>query len=130
MASQFRTMVRSNTGLVFEETKMRATALVLLFCVSAEGVSAQTTEECQPIQRAGDLLACYNRTAPSPALGKPKASKASTAPAKPKVSEVPLAVDKPAASKTATDQKAQYVDVLAAENSKLDAKMKTICRGC
>jgi hypothetical protein len=109
---------------------MRATALVLLLCVSAEVVSAQTTEECRPIQRAGDLLACYNRTAPSPALGEPKASKASAAPAKPKVSEVPLAVDKPEASKTVTDQKAQYVDVLAAENSKLDAKMKTICRGC
>jgi hypothetical protein len=27
-------------------------------------------------------------------------------------------------------QKAQYVDELAVENSKLDAKMKTICRGC
>jgi len=32
-------------------------------------------------------------------------------------------------SKTPTEQ-AQVVDMLAAENSKLDAKLKTICRGC
>jgi hypothetical protein len=108
---------------------MRA-ALVILLCVSSEVVSAQTTEQCQPKQRAGDLLACYNRTAPPRALGKPKMSKASTAPDKPAVSEAPIVLDKPAASKTPTDQKAQYVDVLSAKNSKLDAKMKTICRGC
>jgi hypothetical protein len=109
---------------------MRATALVILLCVSSEAGSAQTTEQCQPTQRAGDLLACYNRTAPPHTLGKPKKSKASTAPEKPAVSEAPIAVDKPVASKTLADQKARYVDVLAAENSKLDAKMKTICRGC
>jgi hypothetical protein len=97
---------------------MRAIALVILLCMSSEVVSAQTSEQCQPIQRAGDLLACYNRTAPPPTLGKPATSKASTA------------LDKPAASKTPTDQKEQYVDVLAVENSKLDARLKTICRGC
>jgi hypothetical protein len=109
---------------------MRATALVILLCISSQVVSAQTTEQCQPTQRAGDLLARYNKTARPHTLGKPKTSKASTAPDKPAVSEAPIAVDKPAASKTSTGQKAQYVDVLAAENSKLDAKMKTICRGC
>jgi hypothetical protein len=46
------------------------------------------------------------------------------------LSQAPIAVDKPAAPKTPTDQKAQYVDELAVENSKLDSKMKTICRGC
>ena len=35
-----------------------------------------------------------------------------------------------AAAKTPTDPKEKYVDVLAIENSKLGAKMKTICRGC
>ena len=109
---------------------MRATALVILFCMSSEVVSAQTTEQCQSMQRAGDLLDCYNGTAPPHSPGKPKTSKASTALYKPVVSEAPIAVDKPAASKTPTNQRAKYVDVLDAENSKIDAKMKTICRGC
>jgi hypothetical protein len=109
---------------------MRATVLVILLCMSSEVVSAQTTEQCRPTQRAGDLLACYNRTAPPHTISKPKTSKASTSPNKPAVSEAPIAVDKPVASKNATDQRAQYIDVLKAENSKIDAKMKTICRGC
>jgi hypothetical protein len=113
----------------FKGTKMRATALVILLCSSGV-VSAQTTEQCRPTQRAGDLLACYNRTAPPHTLGKPETSKASTAPNKPAISEAPVAVDKPAVSKNPTDRRERYVDVLAAENSKLDAKMKTICRGC
>ena len=104
--------------LATDRTQMRATALVILLCMSSGVVSAQTTEQCRPTQRAGDLLACYNRTAPPDTLGKPKTSKASTAP------------NKPAVSKNPTDQRERYVDVLAAENSKLDAKMKTICRGC
>jgi hypothetical protein len=70
---------------------------------------------------------CYNGTASPHALGKHKTSKPSTAQDKP---TEPIAVAKPAASKNPTDQKPQYVDVLAAENSKLEAKMKTICRGC
>ena len=109
---------------------MRVAALVILLCMASGVVRAQTTEQCQPTQRAGELLACYNKTAPPYALGKPKASKASTATARPAVSGAPIAVDKPAASKTPTDQKEKYVDVLAVENSKLEAKMKTICRGC
>ena len=116
----------------FKGTKMRATALVILLCMSSGVVSAQTTEQCRPTQRAGDLLACYNKTVPPHTLSKPKTSKASTSPRpnKPAVSEAPIAVDKPAASKNATDQRAQYIDVLKVENSKIDAKMKTICRGC
>ena len=109
---------------------MRVAALVIFLCMASGVVRAQTTEQCQPTQRAGELLACYNRTAPSHALGKPNESKASTATARPAVSGAPIAVDKPAASKTPTDQKEKYVDVLAVENSKLEAKMKTICRGC
>jgi hypothetical protein len=117
-------------SIFFKGTKMRATVLVILLCMSSEVVSAQTTEQCRPTQRAGDLLACYNRTAPPHTISKPKTSKASISPNKPAVSEAPIAVDKPVASKNATDQRAQYIDVLKAENSKIDAKMKTICRGC
>jgi hypothetical protein len=114
---------------VLKGAKMRAAAMIFLLCMSSGVVSAQTTEQCQ-IQRAGDLLDCYNRTAPPHTPGKPKTSKASTAPYEPAVSEAPIAVDKPAASKTPTDKRAKYVDVLDAENSRIDAKMKTICRGC
>jgi hypothetical protein len=108
---------------------MRATAMILLLCMSFDSAGAQTAEQCL-VQRAGDLLDCYNGATPPPRPVKRKTSKASTAPYKP-VSQAPIAVDKPAAApKTPTDQKAQYVDELAVENSKLDAKMKTICRGC
>jgi hypothetical protein len=113
--------------MAFQRSKLFG---VILLCMSSGVVSAQTTEQCRPTQRAGDLLACYNRTAPPHTLGKPKTSKASTAPNKPAISEAPIAVDKPAVSKNPTDRRERYVDVLAAENSKLDAKMKTICRGC
>ncbi len=109
---------------------MKATAMIFLLCLSSEAVSAQSIGQCQPIQRAGDLLDCYNGTARPHTPGKLKTPKASTAPNKPAVSEAPIAIDKPAASKTPTDRSAKYVDVLDAENSKIDAKMKTICRGC
>lgn len=73
---------------------------------------------------AGDLLDCYNGTARPHTLGRPrpKTTKALTSD-KPAVSEAPIAVDKPAESKDLTDR-AKYVDELAVENSKLDAKMK------
>ena len=105
-------------------------ALLCLLGTLADVATAQTAEQCQSTRRAGDLLACYNGTAPPHPPGKSKTSKASSAPHKSVLTEAPIAVEKPAASKTPTDQKAQYVDELVAENSKLDAKMKTICRRC
>jgi hypothetical protein len=109
---------------------MRTIALVILLCVSSEVVSAQTNEQCQPTQRAADLLACYNGTAPRPhTLGKPATSKASTARDKP-ASRAPTALERSVASKTPTDQKDQYVDFLTVENARLDTRLKTICRGC
>jgi hypothetical protein len=123
-----------NHGMVdrfifFKGTKMRATALAVLLCMSSGEVSAQMNEQCQSsTQRAGDLLHCYNRTAPPRAASKLRNSKASAAPNKSAVFEHPIAVDKPAEPKSTNPT--DYVDVLADENSKLDAKMKTICRGC
>jgi len=109
---------------------MRVTVMIFLLFIIPDSVSAQTADQCRQMQRAGDLLDCYNGTERPHAPGKPKTSKASTAPHNAAVSEAPIAVDKPAASKTPTDQRAKYIDVLDAENSKIDAKMKTICRGC
>jgi hypothetical protein len=95
---------------------MRIIALLALLCTFCEVALAQVPE-CQSIPKAGDRLACYDKAAPPKAVGKPSASKTSAA------------LDKQAAPATPADQ-GQVVDMLAAENSKLDAKLKTICRGC
>jgi hypothetical protein len=90
---------------------MRVVALLLLsLCMPFEFANAQTSQ-CQSIPKASDRLACYDRAAPPTAVGKPTASSGPAAVSKPP-SETPLA------------------DLLASENSKLDAKIKNICRGC
>ncbi len=83
---------------------MRIIALLLLLFGFSEVALAQTPE-CKST-RAADLLACYENGAP------------------------PLAAIKHPAPKTATAYQEQVVDFLEAENSKLDAKLRTICRGC
>jgi hypothetical protein len=108
---------------------MRAIALLVLLCTLSGVASAQTADQCLPTARAGDLLNCYNGTAPPHALRKPATSKASTTTDKPAAIKGPIAVDEPA-SKTPTDERVPYVDMLAVENKKLDAKLKTVCRGC
>ena len=106
---------------------MRTMALVILLCMSAGIASAQTTE-CHSLQRAGDLIACYDRTAPPVTPGTIKRLKPAKAVEKPEVS--PIARDTTATINAPADQRGPYVDVLAAENSKLVSKMKSICRGC
>ena len=101
---------------IFCEGRMRIIALLAFLCTFSEVAFAQTSE-CQSIPKARDRLACYDKAAPPIAMGTPAASKTSTA------------LDKPTAPTTPADQ-GQVVDMLAAENSKLDAKLKTICRGC
>ena len=94
---------------------MKKIVLLALLCTSSEALAQ--TPQCQSIPKASDRLACYDRAAPPTAAAKPAASKTS-------------APDKAAASKAPTDQQGTVVDMLAVENSKLDAKIKTICRGC
>jgi len=43
---------------------MRIITLLCLFGTLADVAIAQTAEQCQSMQRAGDLLDCYNGTAP------------------------------------------------------------------
>jgi hypothetical protein len=107
-----------------------AIALLVLLVMHSGLAIAQTTEQCQPTPRAGDLLDCYNGNSPPLALAKPVTSKASSARNKPAAPKAPVAVDKPEASKTPTDHRAQVDDILEGENQKLDAKVKTLCRGC
>jgi hypothetical protein len=94
---------------------MKFISLVVFFCALCQGAVAQTPE-CSKIQRSSDRLACYDRVTP-PSTVNPARSKA------------PLSPDKAAASRIPPDQ-GRVVDMLAAENSKLDARLKTICRGC
>jgi hypothetical protein len=106
---------------------MRVIALLVLVCTLSGVASAQTTQ-CQSIPKASDRLACYDKAAPPAAARKP-AAPAPTSLDKPPASKSTGSDKKAAASKAPTDQ-GSVVDMLAAENSKLDAKIKTICRGC
>jgi hypothetical protein len=94
---------------------MKVIVLLVALCTFSEVAVAQSTQ-CHSIPKARDRLACYDRAAP-PAAANPATSKTRPGPAN------------PAASETPPDQ-GRVVDMLAAENSKLDAKLKTICRGC
>ena len=84
--------------------------LILIFAFHGQ-VIAQTTQ-CQFVPKASDRLACYDRATPPTAAPK-----------------TPAVTGKTAATGAAVDQ-VQAVDMLAVENSKLDARLKTICRGC
>ena len=85
---------------------MKTITLLVALCAFYGPAIAQTTD-CQSIQKASDRLACYDKAAP--AKSKAKAATASPAP---------------------SPQPGQAVDLLAAENARLDAKIKNICRGC
>src|SRR5712672_2509763 len=91
----------------FEMKFLLLTALIFVGC---QGAAAQTSE-CSTVPKASDRLACYDRATP-PTSAKSVTSK-----------------QKKAVSGTSPDQGA-VVDALAVENSKLDAKLKKICRGC
>lgn len=106
---------------------MRAVTLIVLLCTLSSIASAQTAKQCPPTARAGDLLNCYNWVAPSHTVGKPKPSDAQTAADKAKSTSALFAVDKPSKART---EKTPYVDMFVIENKKLDAKLKTLCRGC
>jgi hypothetical protein len=100
---------------IFCEEQMRIVALLAFFCIYSE-VALSETPECRSIPKASDRLVCYDKAAPPLVVGKSSASKTVAAP------------DKPASPSTPADP--GPVDMLAIENSKLDARLKTICRGC
>ena len=85
---------------------MKTTMLLAAFCTFCAPAMAQTNE-CQSIPKATDRLACYDKVAPPANRAKPAA-----------------------ASKTPSSQPGQATDPLAAENSRLDARINNICRGC
>jgi hypothetical protein len=92
---------------------MKIFALLALLCTSSQVVFAYTTE-CKLLPKASDRLACYDKATPPSAVAK--------------FSKTVAAPDKLAASKIPEGRR--FADMLDAENSKLNAKLKTICRGC
>jgi hypothetical protein len=96
---------------------MKTIAALAWFCAFS-GMAFAESLECPPSPGAGDLLACYNRTAPPPKLRKRATS------------NVPAAEDKHAIFNIPADSRSQADDMLIHENKKLDAKVKTLCRGC
>jgi hypothetical protein len=90
---------------------MKTIALLAFLCTFSE-VACAYTPECKSIPEASDRLACYDKAPPRLAVG--KSSKTVT--------------DKLAAPKIPEGRR--FANMLDAENSKLNAKLKTICRGC
>ena len=90
---------------------MRFVLLIAGLALASQAAAAQTSS-CQSISNQMDRLACYDK-ASAPQAAAPTPEKA----------------EKPAPTKAQPEQP-QVVDMLAAENKKLDAKLKTICRGC
>ena len=73
---------------------------------------------CESLANQMDRLACYNLGSPPPP---PSVS--------PRPKNAATKIEKSAAPK-AEPRPSQSGDVLAEENQKLTAKLKTICRGC
>jgi hypothetical protein len=86
---------------------MRFLALLIALSTFCEPAIAQAAE-CQSIAKASDRLACYDKAAAPASKAKPSA----------------------AATPASQSQPGQVVDMLEVENSRLDAKIKNICRGC
>ena len=85
---------------------MKVVALLSGLCLVSQAAMAQTST-CQLIPKSSDRLACYDRIAPP--TTEPK---------------------KIAGTKSGNANPAPVTDRLAVENKKLDARLKTICRGC
>ena len=82
--------------------------LVAIFALSQTAIAQ--TPECKSILDASARLACYDKTAAPAAAAKP-ASASAKAPA-------------------AKVDRTKYVDTISAEDALMNARLKSICRGC
>ena len=89
---------------------MRFFAALAAICALCQPAMAQAPD-CKSMTTPDARLACYDRTTPSAA---------SSAAAKP-------AARPASASKV---DAAKYVDSISAEDAKMNARLKSICRGC
>jgi hypothetical protein len=85
---------------------MRVVALLIAICALSQAAIAQTSH-CKSISAPNDRLACYDKAAP-PAKSTPR----------------------PAASGTPKPDPSRYVDAISAEDARMNAQLKNICRGC
>ncbi len=84
---------------------MKVIALSIAICMlSAPAISE--TAECRSITAPNDRLACYDNVAP---------------PAKSRIRPV---------ANTPIPDPAKYVDTISAEDARMNAQLKNICRGC
>jgi hypothetical protein len=89
---------------------MKLFAVLVASCTLSQVAIAQTSE-CKSISDSGARLACYDKAAPL---------LASSTTAKPAGRAAP-------ASKA---EVGKYVDSIDAEDARMDAQIKNICRGC
>lgn len=88
---------------------MKFLVMLVAICGLSQSAIAQTGE-CKSIADAAGRLACYDKSAP------PVASSATARP----VRAVPASKADPA----------KYVDTIGAEDARMNAQLKNICRGC
>jgi hypothetical protein len=86
--------------------KMKAVAPLIALLALSQAAVAQS-QDCKSVSGRNERLACYDRAA---------------TPAK--------AVERPAASKTPNADPSKYVDTIGAEDARMNAQLKNICRGC
>jgi hypothetical protein len=85
---------------------MKVVASLIAMLALSQAAVAQS-QDCKSLSGSKQRLACYDRA---------------TTPAK--------AVERPAASKTPNADPAKYVDTISAEDARMNAQLKNICRGC
>jgi hypothetical protein len=95
---------------------MRLVAVLGAICALTQAASAEIGD-CSAIADAAAKLACYNNEAP-PAAKKP---------VPPRMAPRSPATARPAAS---TTESTKYIDKIGDEDAVVDAKMRSICRGC
>ncbi len=88
--------------------EMRLFAVIVAFGALSQSAFAQSSE-CRSIPDPSTRLACYDRAAPPAAPA--------TRPAAP-------------AARASNPPAEGYVDSLSAEDARVNAQMKNICRGC
>jgi hypothetical protein len=85
---------------------MKVVAPLVAMLVLSQAAVAQS-QDCKSLSGSKQRLACYDRAA---------------TPAK--------AVERPTASKTPNTDPSKYVDTISAEDVRMNAQLKNICRGC
>jgi hypothetical protein len=91
---------------------MRLFALLVGICALSQSAQALTAE-CKAIPDAGARLACYDKANPLPASA-----------------DKSVAAKPAAAMPAAKADAAKYVDTIGAEDARMNAQLKNICRGC